>query len=315
MVKAIAPHFLLRVARVFFSELRARTGSKYWPLLFIAFVVLLVRKATKQGFASRRGPEAEESIDLVILTVSKDHSLLETMIESVRDNLYHRLNKIYVISRTEKPIIDFCAAKGFTFVDELQLLGYGKDQISYMVNGVDRSGWIFQQLLKLSGDRCVEMKRYLIVDSDTVFIQPHKFMEKDKIIFLQSTEWHQAYFESFRRIFGYEAPTNLSLTSHMMLFDVEHLAAMKREIEKRHGKKWDEVYINLARPDDLSCVSDYETYGNWVLHRHPEKILVQPLYNIALSRKHLTTPLELQKRFGRKCKSISFHAWMDESAA
>ena len=47
--------------------------------------------------------------------------------------------------------------------------------IGLVVNGVDRSKWIYQQFLKWSGDDLAETTHYLVVDADTVLIRPQVF--------------------------------------------------------------------------------------------------------------------------------------------
>jgi len=312
---------LRRMARKpaqFVHEISTRFGSRHQLSVILSYLGLVLKQAFKVGFVEdcasvQGGKEHGEKIDIVIPTISKDWVLFKEMVESLKKNLCNRIGDIYIVSRQDEKLIAFCKERGYTFVEEKSVLGYGKERITYMVDGVNRSGWLFQQLLKLSGEKIVKTRRYLIVDSDTVLIHPHVFLEgkdNDKVVFRHNTEWHESYFRSFQVLFGYDAPTRLSFTSHMMLFDTEYLAAMKKEIETKKGKPWDQAYMDLASTTEPSVVSDYDTYANWVLYNHPDKVIVKPLYNAGLPRKEFDNLENLTRKYGAHYKTLSFHSWI-----
>ena len=251
----------------------------------------------------------ETAIDVIIPTISKDYEILELVIKSL-NNVKQKINKIYIISNEGEDIINFCSKNNCIFINESKVLGYKKDSIKYRVNGIDRSGWIYQQLLKLSGDKITEKENYLVVDSDTVFVSKNSFIENKRFIFFQNKEWHENYFTTFKKLFGYNTKNNLSFTSHMMIFNKQFLKEIKEELEKIHCIKWDTAYLNTINNKEASCVSDYDTYANWVLIHHPDNILEKPLYNKSLSREKLTTSENLEKKYGRKYKTISFHSYI-----
>ena len=179
-----------------------------------------------------------------------------------------------------------------------------------MSNGIDRSGWLFQQLLKLSGDQFTEMDDYLVVDSDTVFVNYNCFIEANKYIFLENDEWNQPYFDAFERLFNYKTVSKLSLTSHMMIFNHALLGTMKKEIEQKHGQKWYDAYISSVIVEELSSISDYDTYANWVLYNYPAMTTTAPLYNKSLHRDPENMSLQKLSSIYRNYNSISFHSYL-----
>lgn len=224
--------------------------------------------------------------------------------------LREKIGNIYIVAPdTDEAIKDFCLKHGLTFINERAVLGYGKEKITYHVGGVDRRGWLFQQLLKLSGDAFVANNHYIIIDSDTLIIRPLQFTQKNKYILYESTEWHQPYFESFKKLFNYSAPHPLSFTSHMMIFSVEKLTLMKKEIAARHGKPWDEAYLDCCNTGNNSGISDYETYGQWLLRNFPNEVTTRPLYNKALSRRDFSSLPDLEKKYYPVVASLSFHSY------
>jgi glycosyltransferase involved in cell wall biosynthesis len=279
------------------------------PSLFIHWIFLRFRKFFKTDFYEYC-EEATVSIDVVIPTVSKDYGLLREVVESVRKNLCHPINNIYIVSKNEPHIADFCLKNDCRFVDELSVLGYGKENISYTAKGVDRSGWMLQQLLKLSADTFIKSENYLVLDSDTMLISKHSFIKDGKFVFLQSEEWHEPYFKAFKKMFGYKAPTKLSYTSHMMIFNTQKLKKMKKELEKKHGQSWDQVYLSTIDESEASCVSDYDTYANWMLYNYPEMIINHPLYNKAFPRGKFRSLEVLEGLYSHLFKSLSFHSYI-----
>ena len=55
------------------------------------------------------------------------------------------------------------------------------NKIDYKYLEHDRSGWIFQQLLKLNWNGISEKKYCLIFDADTILIRNHLFIKNKKL--------------------------------------------------------------------------------------------------------------------------------------
>ena len=317
IIKIAARARFQTVYRYIQGNIACRLRARHSIALMYNWKKLVLRKICRQSFTETCVSASHEPIDLVIPTLSKDRALVLLVIESVRAQVCQPIQNIYIVSNKSDEIVHLCQEHHFTFIDERSVLGYGKEKTPYRVNGIDRSGWLFQQLLKLSGDTFVKARHYLIVDSDTVLIKKHSFLTSDaphqKTIFRQNEEWHEPYFRNFERIFGYEAPTRLSYTSHMMLFDTIYLKAMKKEIAEKHHAPWDEVYRASAedgeKNQEPSCISDYDTYANWVLYNHPEAVTSIPFYNKSLSRKALAPLASLEEAYARRYASLSFHSY------
>lgn len=295
----------------FLNSCRAREWSF---VLIFAFLFLKIKKVFRIGFNEIDLPAQSDIIDVIIPTVSKDYALVEEVIESVKKNLKHKIFNFYIVSQKNEEMLKFCARHNYIFIDEVSVLGYGKDSINYVVNGKDRSGWLFQQLLKLSGDTFVTQKKYFILDSDTVLIKPHSFIKNGKDVFLQSEEWHGPYFKAFKKLFGHPSKNTLSYTAHMMIFDCKRLKEMKKCMEDLRGAMWDEVYLSTIDQNEPSCVSDYDTYANWMSVNHPNEVCFTPFYNTAFPREKLLSLPELMNKYSDRYKSISFHHYKNEES-
>jgi hypothetical protein len=247
-------------------------------------------------------------IDVVIPTVSKDFDTLSTVISQLKINLENKVNSIFIVSKEEESIINFCKENNLNFINENSVLGYSKEKIKYEVSGIDRSGWLFQQLLKLSSESFVTSENYLVTDSDTILINKHNFIDdKNRFVFQMSEEWHTPYRKTFEKIFGYKPQTKLSFVSHMMIFNKKILSEMKTEIESIHNKKWDSVIIENINNSELSCFSEFETYGNFIKNKYPEKIKLVPFYNLSLHKNQLHDIKNLINKYKENYNSLSFH--------
>ena len=286
-------------------EIKSRKNR---PDLIAYFLLLKIKKLLKVCFEKNKEKKPPR-IDVVIPTVSKDFKLIDDVISSFA-KLNHEINKIYIVAPQNQEIISYCNSHGLNFVDERTILGYGKEAIEYKVDGVDRSGWMLQQLIKLSGEKVVEMDNYFILDSDTIIADNFSLIENGKWIFYQNEEWHEYYFRTFQKMFGYKTENKLSFTSHMMIFNKDILRSMKKELEVKHGTSWDQVYLSTIDPNEASCVSDYDTYANYVLCNYPDRVVQRPLYNRAFSRSMFDTIKSNLEKYSKKYKTISFHSYI-----
>ena len=144
--------------------------------------------------------KSDLKIDVVIPTTEKDIVTLPHVIDGVLTNIRHPLGSIFLVSPHSEKIKQICSLKNCIFIDEDAVAPVDKDSIEYTVNGVDRSGWIFQQLLKWSGDKFCNQDYYLTVDSDTILIRPQVFEYNNKLVFNVSDEYHKPYFEIYERL-------------------------------------------------------------------------------------------------------------------
>lgn len=300
---------LLLQTLFFYQDIEARLHSSKRISLLIAYMRLRIQKLLNKNFATI-GTLERLPVDIVIPTISKDFVLLSEYLHHIRENVNATIGTIYVVAADNNNSLQrYCDENNLTFIDEKLVLGYGKEAIEYTVNGVNRSGWLFQQLLKLSGESFVKNEHYLIVDADTLLIKPHSFYENGKVVFFENTEWHEPYFSAFKKLFGYDARHPLSLTSHMMLFSVTKLRLMKAEIEKRHATSWDKAYLSACDRNVNSGISDYDTYAQWVLYNFPTETITKPFYNLSFSRKKFGDLGILKKMYARDATSFSFHSY------
>lgn len=276
-----------------------------------------IRKIRYRLFAWRHFPElkpSQEPIDVVIPLVAKDLRIFPLCLEGIRHCVPHPIKDIYIVAPPQDEVIQFCQANGLVFVDESTVFGFNPKEINLKVNWSDgtikdRSGWFFQQLLKLSG-KVGTCRYYLCIDADHVLIRPHVFLTEDsKTVFYQTYEYHQPIIDHLHRFLPELQLDNLSYVDHKMLFDKEQLKVLQETISKRWGKPWLDAAIesydrSLATP---SAFSEFEIYGNFVKDK-----IRRPWLQKALRYSKLADYDTLCKQWSGSRWSLTFPEYMNK---
>lgn len=249
-------------------------------------------------------------VDVVIPAIKKDLDVLPKVIKSVRRYLQHPIGDIIIVGPKKTEIVSFCRKYECVFKDEDSVLPIKLKDIDYNVNGTSRSGWIFQQLLKLNSDKISGKKHVYVIDADTVLTKPQKFECNNKFLLLASDEYHTPYFKTFEKIFGYPPVAGFSFVAHQMFFDLGKLEEMKKDIEmKNGGKRWYEVILNNLDKAEGSSFSEYETYGNWMRINHPDNVFVEYWFNKSLPANEIRMLRLYPQNSLSRFRSISFHSY------
>lgn len=248
----------------------------------------------------RKKIHSEVPIDVFIPVSVKDIHHLTQVIDGINKFVKHPINKIFVAANPEQSILNICDSLKLSFIDEKMVLGYDKTTIKYLVNGVDRSGWLFQQLLKLGADKVVEMDNFLIIDADTIFVKPKVFFHNRKVILDHSTERHMPYHITYKKILHNNTTSLLSFITHYMMFNKEFLNNLKTKIEIIHKKSWDQAILDNVDYNDESGFSEYELYGNYLLNSEKTKIKREYCFNA-------TSFKEANNSF---TKTVSVHSYL-----
>lgn len=253
-------------------------------------------------------PRYDISVDVIMPTISKDFRMLKFAIESIEKNVMHTINNIFLVSPRGE-IEKFCKKNNYKFIDENTVLPIKKSDIHYAPKGKDRSGWIFQQLLKLNADKISDSKYILIADADTVFPNPTSFFVDEKVILNCSDEYHPPYFETYKKLLDQNERFPSSFVAHHMLFEREELQELKEKIEANNSNiTWYSAIIALLSDSEMSSFSEYETYANNLYFSKKEKVCVRYWYNY-ISNHRTVKRLLKQKELIKQYKTISVHTY------
>ncbi|MBP7496984.1 MAG: hypothetical protein KA792_04900 [Bacteroidales bacterium] len=248
-------------------------------------------------------------LDIIIPAIDKDIETLPYVIDAAKKNIKHPIDKIFIVAPETIKLKELSCKLNCIFINEKSVLGYNKSIINYNFNGSDRSGWLFQQLLKLYSDNISNKSHFLILDADTIFIHNKKFEHNNKIILDFSDEFHNPYYATFEKLTGLHHKFPISFVSHYMLFEAKKLKELRLLIEKHNNCSWDKAIIATADNNQLSCFSEYETYANFVLQKYKREFMISYWFNKNLPVNELINISHLINLYSEKFLSLSFHSY------
>lgn len=253
-------------------------------------------------------------IDVVIPAHEKDYRVLPLAVRSV---LWHvpELRRVWVVSRQRfnwpTPRVCWIPEPA----EPLPTLQAVEDRLSAGHSGANgRASWVYQQLLKLGvRDYIPEVTpQYLVVDADVVFLR-HVWFELSparRFVYPVAGEHHEPYRHAYERLLGRPPPVDYSMVAHHMLFDRELVAEMCAEIEQRHGNPWFEAYLDAVDNSEASSISEMDTYGWWVLERHPELAFRRQMFWRDVPR---VPGILSRARYAEGYSFVAAHAWSRRS--
>ena len=119
-----------------------------------------------------------ELFDIVIPLGPNDIEIINLQLEHTKKNVIGYRN-IYLISYDKTIKIKDCV----TISEEL--FPFSIKTVAKYHGRRERNGWYLQQLLKFYAGTVIPgiLDKYLIIDSDTLFFKPIKFIENDKCLY------------------------------------------------------------------------------------------------------------------------------------
>lgn len=271
-----------------------------------------------------------EPIDVIIPIVAKDLQTLPLCLQGVRCQVQNTIKDIYIVAPQQQEITDFCARNGLIYVDEASVFGYSPRQLGLKVSPphtahdadakpLDRSGWLFQQFVKLSG-AIGTCRHYLCIDADHILIRPHVFLaEGGETVLYMSYEQHQPYYDIIHRLFPELHLAPLSFVAHKMLFDKELLLELQQELTQSLPPggdgggfpAWQFAILNKLDRSEISGFSEFETYGNYALAK--QSLILRPWQQKRLKRKHIADYDTLCRKYAQPYRwTLTFPDYMKQ---
>lgn len=188
--------------------------------------------------------------DAVIMCHQKDYNKLPFCFDSL-NYLDPKPDNIYIVSP------DGISYDNSISIKDSEAISISAEEITY-----ERPNWIFQQLVKLY-QNFTKNKVYMCIDADVIFNRQIKFL--NKTFFLSDRQQHhEPYFNFMKAYFGINDFSDSTFINDFMIFDKEICSDMMPNINNFV------THLNSYLKDKSYLFSEFETYGNYVLKRHPE---------------------------------------------
>jgi len=247
-------------------------------------------------------------LDVLIPAAAVDSDVLGVTIESVRRHLAHPVGTIWVVTDPATEAARVADALGCRVVDEDSVLPIVPSDIDYEVSAVDRSGWLFQQLLKLSADTITDREHVLVLDADTVLVRPQTFTSRGRVVLFHSEEYHSPYFDAYRAATGLAPASRVSCTTHHMVMRRGTLLGLKSLMERTRSVPWWQAVLDTCVYESSSGFADYEVYGNYELT--VGGVARRWWANRPEPRSRLADLDTLRARYGDRLRTVSFHYYL-----
>ncbi len=249
-----------------------------------------------------------KSMDVIIPVHEKDLKVGLFAIRAIKFFSLNLVKHVYVVGNAK---LKDKLPKNVVFVDELQLGLPNKFDLNYIDStGLNRSGWLFQQFIKLSADRISSSEFIFILDADTIFLQPVLWIDKrGRSLLFYSDEYHLPYGEFITRVFPDWIRYPLSFVSHQILFRRDFLIDVKSQIEVKFNQPIYSVILDNCDLKEMSCFSEYELIGNYLVHHQKNNVVIKHWKNIALPMKSTAGMILSIFRNGFLYRSASFHVY------
>jgi len=216
--------------------------------------------------------------DIVIPVGPDDKCVLSKQIEFTKKNIIGYRN-IYLICNDPTIIIEGCIT-----IDE-KIFPFSMNTVRNILgnvyfNGFCKNGWYLQQLLKLYSLIIIPgiLERSLILDCDTFFLKPTKFIKNNKCLYNYGTEYVDFYFDHM-----YKLDYNLTKVyrtksgiCHHMMFEKKHIIILINKIEANHNDKFYNIFLKMVE-FLYAGASEWEIYFNYIFKFHNDTVEIREL--------------------------------------
>ena len=151
----------------------------------------------------------------------------------------------------------------------------------------NRTGWYFQQFLKMAYSQICEEDDYLVWDADTIPIKTVLMKNKaGKRIFHTKEEYNKTYFDTMHRLNGdLNKLVNESFISEHMLINCIIMSDLIRTINQNNrlmGESFWEKIIYAIDENEIkgSGFSEFETYGTFVSFKYKGMYVNENWYSL-----------------------------------
>lgn len=219
--------------------------------------------------------------DIIIPLGPNDLNKIDIMFDNTKKNVIG-YNKIYIITNKQN-FNKLEKYNNIILIDE-NIFDFNINYINSLKNNTDkrRSGWYFQQLIKLYAGFYINnlLPNYLVIDSDTNFLKPTTFFQNDLPLYNFGSEHHKPYFTHMQKLHpSLYKKSNVSGICHHMMFQKNIIKQLFYLVESYHNKKFYEIFLENVSNNEWSGsgASEYEIYFNYLHLYHNNKFKIREL--------------------------------------
>lgn len=231
--------------------------------------------------------------DLIIPIVRKDINLIIANINLLIENIKAQ-NIIFIGEESLNEL--FTNISNVKFICENNLIeGLTKKEIENIKTSITgdakRSGWYFQQFLKMGYSCICENEYYLVWDSDTIPLKEIDFFSstaKPYLSFREYIKHDECYNKTIENLIWdnpIKKDSSKSFITEHMLINASIMRQLISDIEANKSLEGNKFYEKIMHAVDtkyinLSGFSEFETYAAYVLKNFPNKYSLRQWENL-----------------------------------
>lgn len=254
-------------------------------------------------------------IDFVIPAHEKDFDSLPLVVEGIQKNI-SCANRIFIASDIDPQISNtnyVSCGQGSAYGDMVTL-----KQIQDIWNKRNpklawRSGWIYQQIIKLLPGRAIPelTDSFVLVDADTIFVRDVIF-DINKFYYTSSPEkYHLPYLQPTMTLLDVDTTIGFTVTAHHGIYHKQKLEEMLSGIENRFGMSFTDALLSILDYGEVTnegaAFNEQDLYANYMILKNPEMSSRRDL-------KWLNIPFipdqEYLKNISKEYDFVSCHAYL-----
>lgn len=245
-------------------------------------------------------------VTILIPLAVKDIENARLCVAALRRHLRHPITEIVVAGQDNALIRTFCRDESLRYLNENEVLPKIALNNPYMLQKTGMNGWLRQQFLKLAAFSYLEADRIITQDSDTFLVRDMSYMTGEQQICYLADEYTPQFYHFPKMLLGSLPRHPRSFVAHAMLWQRDLVAGLDRQVQASTGLGLIETILAHLDHSNDKWLSEFEIYGNYLHHFHPDRFVTRYWYNVKLPAGPLPALEWLEQRY-RRFNSVSAH--------
>lgn len=246
--------------------------------------------------------------DVLIPAAEKDFSKMRYAYDSILKYITG-FNEVHCITNVKVP--DHLRISGVNYYLDGDVIHFDFSVFEGIIK--DRTGWYRQQFIKWFQN--VTSDDYLVSESDNIYIKKVRVFKNGKPVFvLGNDQYHVPYYRFTEKLFGFGREYPYSFINEIMLLKRDIINEFVASTGMTKYGFFAMIAAELNRTQEISGMSDYDLYGNYVTKYHKDMYEYEYVKFIHLSKTRPWTDDEIKDEINKRQNSglsmIKMHTWL-----
>ena len=284
-----------------------------------------MRHVLTRLYPSQRLKHPPINLEVFIFTAKKDFELLELSILGAIQSSINRIDLLTVVAPSplefdiDKVFQKLALDLNLKFLSDEALLGrFQLDNFKFVRPNIK------MEIIKVLATLNSNSDAVLLIDGDTILLKQRNWITSEKQLVLVAQEYTPAHVNFDKKCLNLESLSGIGFVTHHQVIRRSHLVEL---ISETNGLLNFVNYFDSAASDfylrsGSSFPSEWQLFGDYLLNRHTDKVVLTSFKNLGVSRKRISNFLESSenvpsieisrlKKAVPHLASVSFHGYKD----